>query len=161
MDLVEFIVVGGEVEPRIKLTRSATILDLKKEIKKQLSLNGVRQTLMFNGRELRNDHPISHYKFEQSTTIVLIVTALANRPKVNVIVTSPEGVVHIKTRETDSVLKLMKRIHKRLRKPLEYMTLYRCSKKMEKDFLLSKYYVCEGCELNLVIRYPYEYLNFP
>ncbi|KAL5764668.1 hypothetical protein ACOSQ2_017262 [Xanthoceras sorbifolium] len=151
MATVQFQITGGQVTPVIAMPISATILDLKERIQLFTDIEMARQTLRFNDRELTNDQTISHYSFGEFAQLVLDVKPLDNEPKFDILVKScNEQSKLIRVKETTLVGELRSKIERRFGIPGKLMNLYRLSEDMKDDFPLSAYYVCEGCQVEVV-----------
>ncbi|KAK1587890.1 hypothetical protein Q3G72_017961 [Acer saccharum] len=154
MATVQFRITGGEVTPEITMPISATVLDLKERIQLFTGIVMTRQTLRFNNQELTNDRTISHYGFGQFATLVLDVKPLNDQfPKFYILAKyGNEQSKMIKVKETTLVGDLRSKIERQFGIPGKLMSLYRLSHEMNDDFPLSAYYVCAGCEVEVVIN---------
>ncbi|XP_054796737.1 uncharacterized protein LOC129302080 [Prosopis cineraria] len=150
--MICFRIAGGQIVPEIDMLASETILDLKLEIEKELSVEVERQSLWYNTRQLRNDGVIREYKFRESETLNLRVRPMAERREVHVLVKQEGANGYVRVSETDNVSHLRKKIEKYWGIPRSIFTLRRFDKQMEDDVPLLAYYITEDTEVELCVN---------
>lgn len=146
-------IAGGEVIPEIALPPSATVLQLKERIKEVLDVEVDRQTLQFCPSTLENHRSLESYGFEHDGLVMLDleVAPSPGQPKFRVAVRSASMEDHFRVTETQNVEDLKSEISRRWGIPPQMLTLFRLSKKMEDNHLLSKYYVSRHSEVKVEI----------
>lgn len=150
--MVSFRITGGQIVPEIHVNASATVLDLKLEIEKELGVEAERQSLRYNTRELKNHQMIQKYKFRECETLNLRVRPMTERKKVHVLVKQEGANGYVRMRETDSVFHLRKKIEKYWGIPRSIFTLRRLDKQMDDDMPLIAYYISEDTEVELCVN---------
>ncbi|KAJ4724375.1 Ubiquitin family protein [Melia azedarach] len=154
METVSFLITGGVLAPQIKISVSATILDLKETIQNVISILVSRQTLSLNGNFLRNDQVIRDINLgaQLPVPLVLRVEPLPGNPKFIIFVKYCVGdFISVWIRETSSVLELKMEIEKLHGVSAQNITLHHFSHEMSDDYALSEYYIHPGCQIQMTV----------
>ncbi|KAJ0025259.1 hypothetical protein Pint_08122 [Pistacia integerrima] len=145
-------IIGGGFTTDIAMQASATISDLKSQLKMLMNVDIERQTLMFNGEELMDHQIIGDYEFGQSPTLALDI-APTGKTKFNILVKFGTEQTHIMVDETRVVADLRAEIARHWGIPIENTTLF-CGLPMEmKDHLtLSAYNISEHSKIEVKVK---------
>lgn len=145
-------IIGGGFTTDIAMQASATISDLKNQIKMLMNVDEERQTLMFNGEELMNHQIIGDYEFGQSPTLGLDIAPTV-KTKFNILVKFCTQRTHIMVDETTVIADLRGEIARHWGIPIENTTLY-CGLPMEMEdhLTLSAYKISEHSQIEVKVK---------
>ncbi|CAL5207251.1 unnamed protein product [Lathyrus oleraceus] len=153
--MVNFKIIGGEIEPVIEMSMTELVFDLKSKINDELEVEVCRQKLWYKGIELENEKRIGFYALrgDETETVTLVVDSLPPDLKLHVLVKflgrGSEG--YVRVRETDKVSDLRSKVSRYWGIPLDSFTLHRLSVEMVNDRPLHAYYINEASEIHLSV----------
>ncbi|KAK7345539.1 hypothetical protein VNO77_16144 [Canavalia gladiata] len=144
-------IAGGEIVPKIEISLSKTVFELKEKIKKELDVEVNRQSLWYRDTELSDYQFIGNYGLRGNETLFLSVSRLPPHQKLHVLVKHIGSDGYVRVKETDKVSDLLTKVERYWAVPLDRISLYRHNVKLEHNLPLYSYYINEASEINLSV----------
>lgn len=142
-----------------------TVLEIKEKIQKYQGIPTNKQTLVFNGQVLQDDHDVEHCEILQNSHIQLLVAPDTDKPQVKIEQDSPSKKIQLNIKipsskmyvplemdVNDTILRLKEKIHEMEPVPINKLVLQSSGVELQDHHSLRDCELMDNSEVNVNIR---------